>query len=208
MKAIIITPCITQKILDTVEIKSGDFIICADNSFPYAIAEGIVPDLIIGDFDTGKPVDFPVGTEILRFPVEKDDADTMLCVKEAAARGYRKITVVGGLSGRLDHTFANIQMLAYGKTNGLDITVTDGKNEVFLMKPGKISLDKKDGYSLSVFSYGEKASGISLKGTKYPLQNGTLTNLFPLGLSNEITEEKAEISFSEGELLIIISKLN
>ena len=208
MKAIIITPCLTQKISDTVKIESGDFIICADNSFPYAIAEGIIPDLIIGDFDTGKPVDFPAGTEILRFPVEKDDADTMLCVKEACARGYQKITVVGGLSGRLDHTFANIQMLAYGKANGLDITVTDGKNEVFLMKPGKISLDKKDGHSLSVFSYGEKASGISLSGVKYPLENGTLTNLFPLGLSNEITEEKAEISFSEGELLIIISKLN
>jgi thiamine pyrophosphokinase len=207
MKAIIITPCLTQKILDTVEIKSGDFIICADNSFPYAIAEGMTPDLIIGDFDTGKPVDFPVGTEILRFPIEKDDSDTMLCVKEAARRGFTQITVVGGLSGRLDHTFANLQMLAYGASNGINITVTDGENEAFLLMPGKAFLSRKEGFSLSVFSYSEKVSGLSLRGVKYPLENGELTNLFPLGLSNEIIENEAEISLDSGMLLVIISKL-
>jgi hypothetical protein len=129
-------------------------------------------------------------------------------VKEAARRGFTEITVVGGLSGRLDHTFANLQMLAYGASKGLEITVTDGENEAFLLRPGKITLPKKEGFSLSVFSYGEKASGISLCGVKYPIKNGELTNLFPLGLSNEITEEEAEVSFTEGLLLIIISKLN
>lgn len=207
MKAAIITPCLTEKIRDTVDISAFDLIICADNSFPKAIAEGIYPNLIIGDFDTGNAIAFPEGTEVVRYPVEKDDADTMLCVKEAAARGYTDITVIGGLSGRLDHTFANIQMLAYGMEHGLDIKVTDGANEVFMMKPGKLTLKKKAGFSLSVFSYGSNASGITLKGVKYPLENGVLTNLFPLGLSNEITEEFAEISCEEGWLLIIVSKL-
>ena len=208
MKAIIITPCLKEKIQDTVKISPDDFVICADNSFPAAINQGIIPDLIIGDFDTGAPVSFPTEAEIQRFPIEKDDSDTMLCVKEAARRGFTDITVVGGLSGRLDHTFANLQMLAYGASIGLNITVTDGENEVFLLRPGKTILQKKDGFSLSLFSYGEKASGISLRGVKYLLENGELTNLFPLGLSNEITEEKAEISFTHGILLVIISKLN
>ena len=208
MKAIIITPCLKNKISETVQICTDDFVICADNSFPNALSQGVKPHLIIGDFDTGKTQAFPNGIEIQRFPVEKDDADTMLCVKEAARRGFTQITVLGGLSGRLDHTFANLQMLAYGASNGLDITVTDGENEAFLLRPGKITLPKKEGFSLSVFSYGEKASGISLRGVKYPLENGSLTNLFPLGLSNEITANEAEISFSQGLLLIIISKLN
>ena len=208
MKAIIITPCLKEKIQDTVKISPDDFVICADNSFPAAINQGIIPDLIIGDFDTGVPVSFPTEAEIQRFPIEKDDSDTMLCVKEAARRGFTDITVVGGLSGRLDHTFANLQMLAYGVSIGLNITVTDGENEAFLLRPGKTILQKKDGFSLSLFSYGEKASGISLRGVKYLLENCELTNLFPLGLSNEITEEKAEISFTHGILLVIISKLN
>jgi thiamine pyrophosphokinase len=208
MKAIIITPCLKGKISETVKIDADDFVICADNSFPSAISQGITPNLIIGDFDTGAPISFPDNIEVQRFPIEKDDSDTMLCIKEAAKRGFSKITVAGGLSGRLDHTFANLQMLAYGASIGLEITVTDGENEVFLLSPGKTVLCKKEGFSLSVFSYGEKASGISLRGVKYPLTNGSLTNLFPLGLSNEITDETAEISFEEGLLLIIISKLN
>ena len=207
MKAAIITPCLTEKIRDIVDISAFDLVICADNSFPKAIAEGIYPNLIIGDFDTGDTIDFPKNTEVVRYPIEKDDADTMLCVKEAAARGYIDITVIGGLSGRLDHTFANIQMLAYGMERGLDIKVTDGVNEVFMIRPGKLTLKKKEGFSLSVFSYGSSASGITLKGVKYPLENGTLTNLFPLGLSNEITSDTAEISCEKGWLLIIISKL-
>ncbi len=208
MKAVIITPCLHGKIKDAVEISAEDFIICADNSFPRAIAENIKPNLIIGDFDTGAPVKFPEGTEVIRFPVEKDDADSMLCVKAAAARGFCKITVAGGISGRLDHTFANIQMLAYGKAHGLDITLADGENEAFLMSPGKITLPRKSGHSLSLFSYGTEANGISISGVKYPLSSGTLTNLFPLGLSNEITAERAEITLESGLLLIIISKLN
>ncbi len=207
MKAVIITPCLSGKIKDSIEICAGDFIICADNSFPRAIAENIKPDLIIGDFDTGSPVGFPEGVEIKRFPIEKDDADSMLCVKEAAARGYTEITVVGGISGRLDHTFANIQMLAYGAERGLDITLKDGENEAFLMRPGKITLPRRGAFSLSLFSYDSVASGITVSGVKYPLSGGTLTNRFPLGLSNEITADYAEITLEKGLLLIIISKL-
>lgn len=208
MKAIIVTPCLKSNIKETVTISTDDFIICADNSFPAAISQGVTPHLIIGDFDTGAPISFPEGTEIMRFPVEKDDSDTMLCVKEAARRGFTEITVAGGLSGRLDHTFANLQTLAYGASIGLDITVTDGENEALLLRPGKKIFPKKEGFSLSVFSYGEKASGISVRGVKYPLENGELTNLFPLGLSNEIIADEAEISFKSGFLLIIISKSN
>ncbi|MBQ8862801.1 MAG: thiamine diphosphokinase [Clostridia bacterium] len=208
MKAIIITPCLKNKIRETIEICTDDFVICADNSFPTAMAQGIKPDLIIGDFDTGEPISFPESTEVLRFPVEKDDADSMLCVKEASARGYKEITVVGGLSGRLDHTFANLQMLAYGKAHGLNITITDGENTAFMMSPGKIALPRKKRHSLSVFSYDTEATGISLSGVKYPLSHGTLTNRFPLGLSNEITGESAEIGLESGMLLVIISKLN
>ncbi len=207
MKAVIITPCISGKIKDAIEIRAEDFIICADNSFPRTIAENIKPDLIIGDFDTGAPVGFPEGTEVLRFPVEKDDADSMLCVKEAAARGYTDITVVGGISGRLDHTFANIQMLAYGAERGLDITLKDSENEAFLMRHGKMTLPRKSGFSLSLFSYGREADGITISGVKYPLSGGALTNRFPLGLSNEITADYAEITLEKGLLLIIISKL-
>ena len=138
----------------------------------------------------------------------QDDTDTMLAIKEAARRGFTKITIIGGLSGRLDHTFANIQTLAYGVQNDLDILITDGENTAFIMRPGKITLEKKEGFSLSVFSYGNTVSNLCIDGVKYPVSNATLTSFFPLGVSNDITKDHANISFSEGMLLIIISKLN
>ena len=132
----------------------------------------------------------------------------MLAVKEAARRGFTKINIIGGLSGRLDHTFANLQTLAYGAENDIDILITDGENTAFIMRPGEISLEKKEGFSLSVFSYGDRISKLCMSGVKYPVSNATLTSLFPLGVSNDIMGDHANISFSEGMLLIIISKLN
>ncbi len=208
MKAVIITPCISSKIKDVIDIEKEDFVICADNSFVKALGENIRIDLIIGDFDTGTPSAFPIGTEILKFPIEKDDTDTMLCIKEAEKRGFTEIVIVGGLSGRLDHTFANIQSIAYGKANGLNIKISDGENEVFLIHPGKITLAKKDGFSLSVFAYGDNVEGVCERGVKYPVENVALTSSFPLGVSNEIIADEAEISLSKGLLLIILSKFN
>lgn len=208
MKAIIITPCLKSKIKDAVTIEKDDLVICADTSFAKALSEDIRIDLILGDFDTGSAVPFPDGIEIIKYPIEKDDTDTMLAIKEAARRGCSSIVIAGGLSGRLDHTYANIQSLAYGVRNGLDIRISDGENEAFIISPGKLSLPAKPGYSLSVFSYGESVSGLCLDGVKYPVSNASLTSFFPLGVSNEITSDKACISFTEGLLLIILSKLN
>lgn len=208
MKAFIITPCLTSKINDTVNIGKDDIVICADNSFKKALAENVKIDLIMGDFDTGERVAFPENVEVMQYPSEKDDTDTMLCVKEAARRGISKIVIVGGLSGRLDHTFANIQTLAYGVEHELDITISDGENEAFMLRPGRYDISKKEGFSLSVFSYSEKAEGICESGVKYPTDNVELTNSFPLGVSNEILSPSAEISFTKGLLLIILSKWN
>lgn len=208
MKAFIITPCLTSKINNTVNIGKDDIVICADNSFKKALAENVKIDLIMGDFDTGERVAFPENVEVMQYPSEKDDTDTMLCVKEAARRGILEIVIVGGLSGRLDHTFANIQTLAYGVEHELDITIFDGENEAFMLRPGKYDISKKEGFSLSVFSYSEKAEGICESGVKYPTDNVELTNSFPLGVSNEILSPSAEISFTKGLLLIILSKWN
>lgn len=208
MKAFIITPCLTSKINDTVNIGKDDIVICADNSFKKALAENVKIDLIMGDFDTGERVAFPENVEVMQYPSEKDDTDTMLCVKEAARRGISEIVIVGGLSGRLDHTFANIQTLAYGVEHELDITISDGENEAFMLHPGRYDISKKEGFSLSVFSYSEKSEGICESGVKYPTDNVELTNSFPLGVSNEILSPSAEISFTKGLLLIILSKWN
>ncbi len=182
--------------------QAGDYVLCADGGYALAAKMGIKPALIIGDCDSG--VDLP--EELLqRVPVEKDDTDTMLCVKKALAHGCSSILLLGGIGGRLDHTIANIQTLAFAEENGVAAEMRDEYETVFLLKNKKIRLDAQKGMRFSVFAYSSGCSGVGESGTQYPLHDAVLTNSFPLGVSNRITEEHAEISIKDGTLLVIIN---
>ena len=89
----------------------GDYVIAADGGYAQLVSRGIVPDLVIGDFDSlGEAPDHP---NIVRSPAEKDDTDMMLAVREGLSRGLGMFIIDGGLDGRLDHTIANFQILVY-----------------------------------------------------------------------------------------------
>ena len=206
MKAFIITPFLTESIRHTVHIEKNDLVLCADVAYLAAKRENIEPNIIIGDFDHGEN-DAPQSTtaEFIRVPSEKDDTDTMLCVKYALEHGADEIVIVGGIGGRLDHTFANLQTLSYIETHGAHARLLSEDNEAFLVS-GKRVLAKKDGWYLSVFAYDTVCTGVTIKGTKYEVSDVSLDTHFPLGVSNEITEKEAVIDVKDGTLLIILSK--
>lgn len=78
---------------------------------------GLTPDLLLGDFDSLHTV--PDFAYIRRVPVEKDDTDMMLAIKEGLARGETEFHLYGGMGGRrTDHTIANLQCLLYLAAHG------------------------------------------------------------------------------------------
>ncbi len=204
MKALIITPYLTTSIKNLVDIPSYDLILCADSAYLAADKEGIAPHLVIGDFDHEAGA-VPHGERIVTVPAEKDDTDTMLCLKHAIEQGAAHIDILGGIGGRLDHTFANLQALAYAEKHGVSCRLLGERDEAFLLR-GSLTLPRREGWYLSVFAFGGNCHGVTEKGTKYEVENASLTWDFPLGVSNEITAEAAEISVREGTLLIILSK--
>ncbi len=205
MNAIIITPYLKEKIKNIVTITNKDMLLCADTAYLAAKAEGLTPDIVIGDFDHGEAKAFQNEAITIRVPCEKDDTDTMLCIKYAIEKGADSLTIVGGIGGRLDHTVANLQALAYAEKHGIQAILVSGNNEAFLMR-GIGKLPKKDGFYLSVFAYDGVCEGVSIHGTKYEVENAVLDTNFPLGVSNEITADFAEIEVKTGRLLIILSK--
>jgi thiamine pyrophosphokinase len=76
-----------------------------------------------------------------------------------------------------------------------------------LLAPRRYEIPAAEGFSLSLFSYGERVGGLSISGTKYTLQNGEIDNAFPIGISNEIVGEAAQIEFESGLLLVVQSRL-
>lgn len=185
----------------------NSYVICADGGYHYCKKLGISPDVIIGDFDTFTEAITDPSCEVIKYAIEKDDTDTMLAVKLALKRGYTQLRLYGCIGGRFDHSFANIQTLAYILTQG-GKGVIISENETFQMLTDgmKIHLNKLSGKYVSLFAFSEVCEGINLEGMKYPLVNAQLTNSFPLGISNEIIQDFASISLKKGMLLIISVK--
>ena len=184
----------------------NSLVISADRGFLLAEKFGIKSDIIIGDFDSlGAVPEFD--SEVITFPPEKDDTDLMLAVKEGLKRGCEKFVLYGCLGGRLDHTLGNLQTLAYLVEKGATGKIVSENEIIQLVPKGKYIVNNQRGFSLSLLSFSEKVSGLTIKGTKYRLENGTISNSFPIGISNAITDESAEISFESGELLVIQSRI-
>lgn len=186
-------------------VAEDDYILAADGGLRHLEALSVKPHAILGDFDSLGYV--PTGAEV--FPVEKDDTDAMLAVRHGLQRGYREFLIYGGLDGqRLDHTVANYQTLQFladrgakGYLIGKDYIVTVIKNE-------NIRFPKTAEGILSLFCLGADAKGVSLKGLQYPLENGTLSSGFPLGVSNHFVGKDAEIRVENGSLLVMWDRQN
>ncbi|MBO7148262.1 MAG: thiamine diphosphokinase [Clostridia bacterium] len=183
--------------------REGDLVIAADRGYAFASEKGIKCDLVIGDFDSLGSV--PSHDFLERLPVEKDDTDTAYAIKRALALGAKRIFIIGGLGGRLDHTLANIQMLTYIARQGAEGFLINGDEILFVIKDQKVRLCVSKKTPVSVFSLSESSDGVVEKGFKYTLDGAVLESGFPLGVSNETADECAEISVKNGELLICVN---
>ena len=186
-------------------IEKEDFVIAADGGLVHTEKLGIVPDVILGDFDSLGHV--PEGANV--FPVEKDDTDAMLAVRRGLSLGYREFVLYGSLDGpRLDHTIANFQTLQYLADHGAVGYLAGTGYLVTVVKNGSISFPASAEGTVSVFCMGRDAEGVTLKGLYYPLENGTLSAGFPLGVSNHFTGNPSEITVKNGSLLVLWDRQN
>jgi thiamine pyrophosphokinase len=188
----------------SVGLTADDFVICADGGYAYARKENIIPDVIIGDFDSWQG-ELPEDIKIIRFPIEKDDTDTLLCLKYGMEQGFLEFVIAGGMGGRIDHTVANLQCMSFAAEHGKKIWMIDSRNAVTIIDGCSIEIKKQEGRKLSLLSFSEECRGVSAKGVRYPLQNAVLKNDFPLGASNEFIAETAEITCLFGKLLVCVS---
>ena len=186
--------------------KEGDLVIGADRGYFTLVENGIIPHVAIGDFDsyTGK-----VECEnTMVFPVKKDFTDSALAIKYAIEQGYTKILVFGGIGGDLDHTIANVALVAQYAQEGIDLAFVDGANVMLAIHNGSAIFDKEAKGRVSVFSFTDKSFGVFEKGLLYTLENATLESKEPLGVSNEFIGAPSEVSVADGTLLIYTNRKN
>ena len=244
-----------------------DMVIAADGGVMHLLSLGIIPDVIVGDFDSleeslengdssakdlyrvknsaekrgddasseavGGKTDFAEGllgevtlrvknckddgrevssftmggksVEIHRHPVMKDETDMYLAYEIGARKGYCSFELYGGVGGREDHTFANYCLLLKAKNDKNDMILVGNDTKIFVVKNEKIKIFGSAGATVSIFAFGERAEGVSIRGLKYEAENITLDLSIPLGVSNSFLESgEGEITVENGAALVVI----
>lgn len=188
-----------------------DCIIGIDRGLEFCYKYNIVPNYILGDFDSISPkiLSFYEGGEIpvKRFQPEKDATDTRIGLELAMKLGSQKIFLLGATGGRLDHYMANVKSLLIPMEQGVQAWILDSQNAITVLDQGtRLKKDRQFGKYVSFFTMGDRVEGVTLTGFKYPLKDHTLVNSDEIGVSNEIQEDSAEITFRSGVVLMIMSK--
>ena len=179
------------------------FIICADGGLDIALQNKITPNLIIGDFDSIKS-EPPKGIETIKLKTAKDDTDMMAAIKEGIRRGYKEFELMCALGGRFDHSFANFCALQYLASQGCKAVIVGKDCRVFLLTTGRLTLRKLKGSTISVFPFGAGSCTVSYQGMKYPLSEARLSSTNPIGVSNQIITDDAQIIIHSGNALIFL----
>jgi thiamine pyrophosphokinase len=200
---------------------------CADGGLRHAAVLGLAPDIILGDMDSASPELLhkyrEAGVPVERYPVEKDYTDTEFAVEYAVRDGCASILIIGAFGGRVDHSFANIQLSYKYARRGVRVVLADSRNAAAALAAGENMLIDKS-YPIasllgigdipnpapslcpkvSIFPIGGAARGVTTNGLKYALGAAELDSAYTTGVSNEFICRRASIEATEGAILVMV----
>ncbi|XCP86607.1 thiamine diphosphokinase [Roseburia hominis] len=189
--------------------EEGAYVIGVDRGVEYLYHHGIMPQYIVGDFDSIDPkvIDYyrnETHVAIREFNPIKDATDTEIAIRLGITLGSKEMLILGATGGRIDHLWANIQTLAVALRAGVKAYIMDDKNKIYVIdKPCKVRKSEAFGPYLSVFTLSGEVFDFNLTGTKWPLRHHTLKPYDSLTVSNRFAEDTVEIDFSSGVLVVM-----
>lgn len=183
---------------------SGVFVICADGGIRHAKMLGLSVDIWMGDGDSLDSEE-SLAKEIIKFPVKKDNTDTDLAVEYALERGFRDITILGALGGRIDHEFSHFCLLKKIVNSGGKGFLLDEKN-LITMENKSFDLINNGRKYVSFFPFGGDVENFSVKGLLYETEGIILESGKVQASSNQFADsKKARVTFDDGYILVIFS---
>lgn len=189
-----------------------DMLMAVDRGIESFARLNIIPDMLIGDFDSAdKDMIAPFlddrEVDVIRHKPEKDETDTELAIDKAIELKASEIDILGASGTRLDHTIGNIHCLYRALVNGVKCVIWDEHNRIELID-SYLCINKKDMYGkyVSFIPFTNTVTGLTLKGFKYNLDKYTLEYGKSIGISNEISDEKAYVELDSGILIYFQTK--
>lgn len=186
-----------------------DYVICADGGLEKIKKLGLIPNLILGDFDSVNSSvleDYKnLNIETVTFPSEKDYTDMELSINHAVKIGFKDIILVGASGTRLDHTVANMLLIEKYHKKDINIKILDNNNLIQMVTDNMMIPFRKK-YYVSIIPLSESIEGLTLEGFKYPLNNINVERGSTLCISNEISENIGVVKLNKGSAIVFISR--
>lgn len=184
------------------KLSEESYIIAADSGYLKCMEANVIPDLIIGDFDSSPLPD--MDTEIMKLPVEKDFTDTFYCVRNAVELGFKEIEIFCAIGNRADHNYSNMLCLDYCRRNNVKCSIINRQNRLQLVNH-KIIIDDSEYKYFSLFAFLGDVSGLSINGAYYELDNTDMKPYEQYAQSNCFKGCPVTISVCKGTILLIQS---
>lgn len=187
-------------------VPSDALVIAADGGAEYALACGLRVEVAVGDFDSITAAGLEAlersGARIERQALAKDATDLELALDAAVALGPRRVLVVGGASGRLDHLLGVLLLLASDAYARVELDAVLGRATINVVR-GERLLRGRLGELISLLPLHGPAVGVVTEGLRYPLRDETLAPGSTRGISNVFAVEEARVSLDSGVLLAV-----
>lgn len=184
------------------ELARGRKIFAIDKGIEICQDLNILPEILIGDFDSAKPsaVNWAIENKIPieRHPIEKDFTDTQLALN-LVEKNF--VIFTGIFGGRFDHLFSNVFTCASSKT-----CLVDEKEIIFFVKDNENFTIKflKNPSTLSLLPITKICKGVTIKNVHWELENAILKQNFPNAVSNRVESDEVRISVKIGTLAVYL----
>ena len=188
-------------------VREDDLIIAANGGTEVALELGLEPSVVVGDLDS-LPGELRAKLEqhkvkFVVHPTQKDETDTELAIRYALQAGASEIVLLGAVGDRLDHTLANVLLLAMPELERVPATLMTGNTQLWLLRGGaQLEFEGHEGDIVTLLPLGQDAGGITTTGLQWALSNAALTFGPARGVSNVMTSSTASIKLSDGLLLV------
>lgn len=180
----------------------ADFVLAADGGVDNALAQGVVPDLVIGDLDSASQ------TARRKLPADKfllidnqNNTDLEKAFTYLQKKNFKSCTLVGFLGGRWDFSLGNLLALTRFARK-MEITIIGQNWQGFLITRTR-RFETAPGKRVSLIPL-KTCQGVGLQGLKFPLKNARLSVGTTRSLSNQTTGKFFRVSLQSGLLFVYV----
>lgn len=183
--------------------KSDRIVVAVDGGYDHLHDLGIIPDYAVGDFDSVHSKPEAVTSEnVISLNPMKDDTDMVYAVNNIPGE-FDEYHIFGAVGGRIDHTIANIQLLADMISKNKRTFIHTDEHIMTAIRDESVRFTSDARGCISVLSHSDMCEHVTIRGLKYELEDANLTNLYPIGISNEFIGVDSQIEVLKGTAVLI-----